>query len=133
MFLFLQVFTFSMKNIMMIHQSHMKNIIFHPNFTSNHIFLITFVDNNAIQFTSFLELFDKFLDSKTILLFFWITCSKASKTRASRLYIEEADISTVVVMNQRRDNFFFNCGFLFLKHYGCSVSNKYIPPGIILV
>ena len=49
---------------MMSPQSHMKNIILHPNFMSSHIFLSSYVENNAIQFTSFLEMFDKLIDSK---------------------------------------------------------------------
>ena len=44
-------------------QSH-NNIIWNPKFTSNHIFLGTFMDNNANKFTVFFELFDKLLGSK---------------------------------------------------------------------
>ena len=48
---------------MMSPQYH-KNIIFHPNFISNHIFLITFVKNNEIKVTLFFELFDEFPNYK---------------------------------------------------------------------
>ena len=54
---------------MIIPQSH-KNIIWDPNFISNHIFLSTFVNNNEIQFTFFLEMFDKLIDSKNRAFFF---------------------------------------------------------------
>ena len=57
------------KKITMSPQSH-NNIIWHPNLINIHIFLSTFVDNNAIQFTFFFELFDKLLDSKKK-SFFW--------------------------------------------------------------
>ena len=39
---------------MISHKTH-KNIIWNPNFIINHIFLSTFVENNAIQFTFFLD------------------------------------------------------------------------------
>ena len=55
---------------MMRPQSH-KNIIWQPNIISNHIFLSNFFENNAIQFKFFLELFDKFIDSKKGAFGFW--------------------------------------------------------------
>ena len=55
---------------MTIPQSH-KNIIWQPNFISNHIFLSIFVEKNTIQFTLFFELFDKFLDCRKISFSCW--------------------------------------------------------------
>ena len=48
---------------MMCTQSH-KNIIWNPNFVSNHISLITFVESIEIQVTFFFGLFDKIFDYK---------------------------------------------------------------------
>ena len=85
-FTFYQVFTLSLFFLTMNHQSHMNNIIWHSNFKGKHIFVSTLVKNNAIQFTSFLELLDKFIDSKKKV--FFIIYSKTFKTRASRLPVE---------------------------------------------
>ena len=119
---------------MMSPQSHMKNIIWYPDLMSNHIFLSNSLGNNAIQFTSFLEMFDKFLVSKKRpFRFCKIISSKSPKTRAYRLPEGESNVATVVAMNQRRDNLFLNSELLLLHHYGCSFSNEYILPVIIRV
>ena len=114
-------------------QSHTKNIIWNTNFTSNQIFLINLAEHIAIKFTSFLELHIKFIDKKRERFIFGITSSKASKTRSHGLQVEEANVATVVTMNQGRDILFLNNELLFLHHSGCSISNEYIPPGTILV
>ena len=71
LFYFPKCSLYQWKKGMMSPQSHMKNIIWNLNFISNHIFLGTFVDNNNIQFTYFLELFDKFTDTKKRAFNFW--------------------------------------------------------------
>ena len=111
----------------------MANIIWHPKFISYHLFLINFVNSNAIQFTSVLYLFDKFLNTKKQRFVFGNISSKAYKTRAYGFLIEENNISTVVSMNWSHDNLFLNYELLFLRHSRWSVSNEQIPPGIILV
>ena len=65
--------------------------------------------------------------------YFGIISSNVPKTRASGLPVEETNVATVVTMNWRRDNFFLNAELLFLCHSGCSVSDEYTPPGIIIV
>ena len=69
-FRFSQMLTLSMNLFMMSPQSH-KNIIWNPKLISNHIFLSTFVENNAIKFTFFFELFYKLIDSKKRAFCFW--------------------------------------------------------------
>ena len=51
-------------------QSH-KNIIWYPNFIRNHIFLRKFIKKNAIQFTFFFDIFDKFINSRKRVVHFW--------------------------------------------------------------
>ena len=114
---------------MMSPQSH-KNIIWHPKFISNRIFMSTFVNKNAIWFTFFFEIFDKCLNSKKRAFFFELNLSRHPKTIASGLHVEESNVATVLAINWIRNKNFLNAELLFLYHSGCSVSNELILPGI---
>ena len=70
-FVFSKCPIYQRKTFMMGPQSHMKNIIWNPNFISKHIFLNTFSEKHSIQFIYFLDMFDKLLDSKNRAFHFW--------------------------------------------------------------
>ena len=118
---------------LVIPQSHMNDIIWHQNFINNNVFLSTFFEKIPFNLPPFYSCLINFSIPKGESFYFGIYSYKASKSRAYGLHPEEANVATVVAMNWRRDNFFLNAELLFLCHSGCSVSNEYIPPGIIIV
>ena len=77
----------------------MKDIICHPNFISNHIFLSTFPRTINFNLPPVWSCLINCSIPKRDCFVSGIISSKASKTRASGLPVEEANVATVVVMN----------------------------------
>ena len=68
------------EKIVMSPQSHMKNNIWQPNLISKYIFLSTFIENNAIQFTPFWSCFINLSIPKRERFIFVIISFKALET-----------------------------------------------------